>query len=143
MSIKKSLIVEKLLKIIIRESRIKGFLVCGLKETAKFILKEKGYICLLARNCDIKPYKIAIKALCRLKNVKLFIVSSRRKLGRYCKLLNRSHKWKKSYKITPCSSCLVLKSKTFNYHNHNINNLLALLSKFSTKLLPRAKVGKY
>nr|BAS01720.1 ribosomal protein S12 [Amorphochlora amoebiformis] len=143
MSIKKSLIVEKLLKIIIRESRIKGFLVCGLKETAKFILKV---MFLIYRKRVISVYLqeiIAIKALCRLKNVKLFIVSNIVSLIISGKLLNRSHKWKKSYKITPCSSCLVLKSKTFNYHNHNINNLLALLSKFSTKLLPRAKVGKY
>jgi len=131
---KKNLIVEKLLKIIIREARIKGHLVCGLKETIKMILKKKGIICLLAKNCEIKPYRVALKALCKAKKVKLFIVISRRKLGRYCKLINRNHKWKNKFKIIPCSSCLIMKSNTYDYLNTNLNKVLQTLFKLSFSL---------
>mmetsp|Transcript_12731 Transcript_12731/g.15095 ORF Transcript_12731/g.15095 Transcript_12731/m.15095 type:complete len:118 (+) Transcript_12731:376-729(+) len=109
--LKKLMIIEKFLKILIKEATKKNLIVKGIKETIKFIIRGYGYACILAKNCNKKQYKIAIKTLCWIYKVKIFIINDKKKLGRLCKILKRKKSTKHSFKIIPCSVCLILRTK--------------------------------
>nr|BAS01458.1 ribosomal protein S12 [Lotharella vacuolata]BAS01677.1 ribosomal protein S12 [Lotharella vacuolata] len=104
----KSILIERAIKIVIKEARIKRLLVSGLKETIKFIIQKNGYLCVLAKNCELKSYRISIKALCLKLNVKIVIFSNKKRLGRLTRQIKRKKHMKFNYKIIPCSSCLVI-----------------------------------
>mmetsp|Transcript_12060 Transcript_12060/g.16722 ORF Transcript_12060/g.16722 Transcript_12060/m.16722 type:complete len:112 (-) Transcript_12060:279-614(-) len=106
--VKKLMMIEKFLKILIKEATKKNLIVKGIKETIKFIIRGHGYVCILAKNCNKKQFKIAVKTLCWIYKVKLIIINDKKKLGRLCKTLKRKKSLKHTFKIIPCSVCLIL-----------------------------------
>ncbi|AIB09965.1 40S ribosomal protein S12 (nucleomorph) [Lotharella oceanica] len=110
----KSILVERAVKIVIKEARFKKLLVSGLKETIKFIIQKNGYLCVLAKNCDLKSYRVTIKVLCLKLNVKLIIFSNKKRLGRLTRQIKRKKHVKYNFKVIPCSTCLIIDSKRLN-----------------------------
>jgi len=107
----KIVLVEKFLKLAIKEAYSKNILVCGINEISKKIIEGKGLLCILAKNCQIKNYRITVKALCWIYNIKLILIRCRKKLGRICKLLERHKSSRSKFKIIPCSVCLIMKKQ--------------------------------
>mmetsp|Transcript_26066 Transcript_26066/g.62793 ORF Transcript_26066/g.62793 Transcript_26066/m.62793 type:complete len:101 (-) Transcript_26066:160-462(-) len=84
--IKKLVLTEKLIKLLIKQSREQNLLCCGINESIKSILDKKAQLCILAANCELKTLKITVRTLCMLNKIHILVISDKKKLGRLCRV---------------------------------------------------------
>lgn len=125
--INKTIVIERMLKLMIKEAKNKNRLVKGLKESIKIIIRNKAGFCILANHAKWKKYRTTIVYLSKIHKIPLIIIWSRKLLGRLTGLLRRRKTIKKKYKILSCSTCVILKSKKL-YFLRCINKLINKLS---------------
>ena len=94
------------LQLVLKKALVHDGLKRGLHEAAKALDRCVGRLCLLANDCDEPSYSKLVRALCTERNVPLFIVSSKMKLGEWSGLC-RINEEGEAVNIVGCSCAVI------------------------------------
>jgi small subunit ribosomal protein S12e len=94
------------LQLVLKKALVHDGLKRGLKEAAKALDRCAGRLCLLASDCDEASYSKLVRALCTERNVPLFMISSKMKLGQWSGLC-RINDENEAVNIVGCSCAVI------------------------------------
>ena len=98
--------IAEALQLTLKKALVHDGLKRGLHEAAKAIDRCTGRLCLLASDCDEPSYSKLVRALCTERNVPLFMVSSKMKLGEWAGLC-RINEEQEAVNIVGCSCAVI------------------------------------
>ena len=94
------------LQLVLKKALVHDGLKRGLHEACKALDRCVGRLCLLASDCDEPSYSKLVRALCVERNVPLFMVSSKMKLGEWSGLC-RINEDGEAVNIVACSCAVI------------------------------------